>query len=80
MVEAMDEYGVHTDPEDIVFNEEELDDSDVEEHHNIEVSEQQQEMQQVISEYTIINPFSFNFPKHVELNSSNIKGFPSYML
>ncbi|CAD6270471.1 unnamed protein product [Miscanthus lutarioriparius] len=49
MVEAMDEYGVHTDPEDIVFYEEELDDSDVEEHHNIEVSEQQQEMQQVIN-------------------------------
>jgi hypothetical protein len=49
MMEDMDEYGVHADAEDIVFDEEELDDSDVEEDHNIEVSEQQPEMQQVIS-------------------------------
>jgi hypothetical protein len=47
---------------------------------NIEVPELQQEMQQVISKQTSIKPFLFHFLKHVELDSSNIKGFPSYLL
>lgn len=46
----------------------------------IEVSKQQQKMQQGISKQTIIKTFLFNFSKHVELDSLNIKRFPSYLL